>query len=45
MASGGGRGEWSAHVRMYEFKWLCSALGLDFDDSLIVLGLVACGGH
>jgi hypothetical protein len=45
MASGGGRGEWSAHVRMYEFKWLCSALGLDFDDLLLVLGLDACGTH
>jgi len=25
---------------MYEFKWLCSALGLDFDDLLLVLGLM-----
>ena len=39
MASGGGHGEWSTYVRMYEFKWLCSALALDFDDLLLVLGL------
>ena len=45
MASGRGRGEWSAHVRMYEFKWLCSAPGYDFDDLLLVLGLDAYGAH
>jgi hypothetical protein len=42
MASGGGRGEWSAHVQMYEFNWLRTALGLDFDDLLLVLGLNTC---
>ena len=35
----------SAHVRMYEFKWLCSPLALDFDDLLLVPGLDACGAH
>jgi len=45
MASGRGRGEWSTYVRMYEFNWLCSALGLDFDDLLLVLGLDGCGAH
>ena len=45
MASGGGRGEWSTYVRMYEFKCLCSALGLDFVDLLLVLGLNACDAH
>ena len=45
MAGGGGRGAWSSHIRMYEFKWLCSALGLDFDDCLLLLGLDACGTH
>ena len=43
VASGGGCGEWSALVRMYEFKLLCSKLGFDFDDLLLVLGLDACG--
>jgi len=32
MAGGGGHGEWSTHIRMYVFKWLCSAPGIDFDD-------------
>jgi len=45
MPSGGGCGESSTYVRMHEFKWLCSALGLDFDDLLLVLGLNACGAH
>jgi len=45
MGGGGGRGEWSTHILMYELKWLCSALGLDFDDLLFVLGLDACGAH
>jgi len=45
MAGGGGHGEWSTHIWMYEFKWRCSALGLDFDDLLLVLGLDACGAH
>jgi len=45
MASRGGGGEWSAHVRMYEFKCLFSALGLDSDDLVRVLGLDACGAH
>jgi len=44
-ASGGGHGQWSTHVRMYEFEWLSSALGTDFDDLLHVLGLNACGAH
>jgi len=45
MASRGGRGEWSTHVRVYEFTWLCCVLGLDFDDLLLVVGLNACGAH
>jgi hypothetical protein len=45
MASGGERGEWSIHISMYKFKWLCSMLGLDFDDLLRILGLDACGAH
>jgi hypothetical protein len=45
MASGGGHGELYAHVRMYEFKWLCSAHGLDFVDLLLLLGLDTCGGY
>jgi hypothetical protein len=45
MARGGGGGEWSAHFRMYEFQWLFSPLGLDFEDLLHVLGLDACGAH
>ena len=32
MAGGGRRREWSTHIRMYWFKSLCSATGLDFDD-------------
>jgi len=45
MARGGGCGEWSTHIHMYEFKWLCSALNLDFNDLLLALGLNACGAH
>ena len=45
MASGGGQGEWSTHVQMYEIKWLCGTLGLDFDDLLLVLGLNAYSAH
>jgi hypothetical protein len=45
MASRGGRGEWSTHVLVYELKWLCSGLGPEFDDLLLVLGLNACGAH
>jgi len=45
MASGGKHGEWSTHIRMYEFKWLCSVLGFDFDHLLLVLDLNACGAH
>ena len=41
MAGGDRRWEWSTHIGMYEFKWLCSALGLDFDDLPLVLGLDA----
>jgi len=41
MAGTGGRGEWSTH----EFQLLCRALGLDFDDLLLELGLDACGAH
>ena len=43
MASAGGRGEWSTSIRMYELKWLCSVLGLDFDEFVLVLRLNACG--
>jgi len=45
MAGGGGCGEWFTHIRMSEFIWLCSELGLDFDHLLLVLGLDACGAH
>ena len=41
MAGAGGCGEWSTH----EFQLLCYALGLDFDDLLLVLGLDAYGAH
>jgi len=41
MAGAGGHGESSTH----EFQLLCCALGLDFDDLLLVLGLDACGAH
>jgi len=41
MAGAGGRGEWSTH----QFQLLCCALGLDYDDLLLVLGLDACGAH
>jgi len=45
MAGRGGPGKWSTHIRMYEFKWLCSAIGFDFDDLLLVLRLDAYGVH
>jgi hypothetical protein len=45
MAGGGGHGESSTHIRMYEFKWLGTALGVDSDDRLLGCGLEACGEH
>jgi hypothetical protein len=45
MAGGGRHGEWSTHIRLYEFEWLYSELGLDFDDFLLVLGLDTCSAY
>jgi len=45
MAGGGGQGEWSTHIRMYMFKWFCSALEFAFDDLLHVLRLDECDAH
>ena len=45
MAGGGGRGEWSTHIEIYEFKWLHSVLGLDYADVLLRLGLDAYSAH
>jgi hypothetical protein len=41
LAGAGRSGEWSTH----EFQLLCCALGLDFDDILLVLGMDAWGAH
>jgi len=45
MAGGSSCRELFTQIRMYRFEWLSSALGLDFVDLLLVLGLYARGAH
>jgi len=45
VAAACGSREWTAAISVYQLKRLCSALDLDSNELLLVLGLDAHGAH